>query len=283
MISLENRVALVTGGGGGIGRAIAQKFAVAGASLVVVDIDPARVKAVCADIENSGFPALGMATDVTAAPQVVEMMGHIERRFGKLDIVVNNVGGELASRKAFVETTAAEWDELYAINLRHMFIVTRAAIPLLRKAGAGSIINLSTIEAFRGIPLSAAYSAFKAAVLGFTRSLALELAPEGIRVNAIAPETTESCSVTIASRIDPEHLSHIKSWIPLGRFGRPDDIAGTAMFLASDLSSWITGTTIHVDGGALAAAGWVRMPNGGWTHRPLVVGSGYRHHREEAP
>jgi len=142
---------------------------------------------------------------------------------------------------------------------------------------------MSSIEAFRGIPLSSAYSAFKAAIHGFTRSLALELAPEGIRVNAIAPETVESSSVDTASRMDPEHLVHIRHWIPMGRFGRPDDVAGAALFLASELSTWMTGTTLHVDGGALAAGAWVQMPEGGWTHRPLISGSGYRHHRRKTP
>ena len=133
----------------------------------------------------------------------------------------------------------------------------------------------------RGIqshPNSAVYSAFKGALTSFSRSLALELASDGIRVNAIAPETTESASVVTETRIVPEHRDNIANWIPLGRFGVPEDIAGCALFLASDLSSWVTGTTIHVDGGALAAAGWVRMSDGRWTHRPLITGSGYQHH-----
>ena len=280
MIGIENKVAMVTGAGAGIGCAIAESFARLGAHVIVADIDPVRVDEVCQKIEKAGFQATGMTIDVTAVPQVADAIRQIGSQFGKLHILVNNVGGEPKLRKPFAETTADEWDDLYAINLRHMFIVTHAAIPLLRSAGSGAIINISTIEAFRGIPCSAIYSAFKTGISGFTRSLALELAPDAIRVNAIAPETTESSSVDISSRIDPEHMNQIQNWIPLGRFGRADDIAGSAVFLASDLSRWVTGTTIHVDGGALAAAGWVRMPDGGWTHRPIVTGSGYRHHRK---
>ncbi len=279
MIGLNDKVALVTGAGAGIGCAIATAFARLGANVILTDIDSARIENVCAAIKKDGFEAAGMTTDVISERQVGDMMSRIDRQFGRLDILVNNVGGELAERKSFARTTAEEWDWLYGINLRQVFLVTHTAIPLLRRAGSGSIINISTIEAFRGIPLSAVYSACKAAISGFTRSLALELAPDSIRVNAIAPETTESATVDIASRIEPKHMNQIRNWIPLGRFGQPDDVAGCAVFLASSLSGWVTGTTIHVDGGALAASGWVRMPDGGWTHRPLISGSGYRHHR----
>jgi 3-oxoacyl-[acyl-carrier protein] reductase len=280
MIGIENKVALVTGAGAGIGYAIAESFARLGAHVIIADIDPVRVDLVCQKIQEAGLRAAGMVIDVADISQVSNAIRQIDDQFGKIHILVNNVGGELKLRKPFAETTADDWDKLYAINLRHVFIVTHAAIPLLRRAGSGAIINISTIEAFRGIPYSAVYSAFKTAISGFTRSLALELAPDGIRVNAIAPETTESSSVDISSRIEPEHMGQIKNWIPVGRFGQASDIAGSAVFLASDLSQWVTGTTIHVDGGALAAAGWVRMPDGGWTHRPIVSGSGYRHHRE---
>ena len=119
------------------------------------------------------------------------------------------------------------------------------------------------------------YSAFKAGVTGFTKSLALELAPEGIRVNAIAPETTETEQVKPSVYLKPEYDEHVKRWIPLGRFGQPDDIAGCAVFLASELASWVTGTTIHADGGALAAGGFYRTPSGRWTNVPVVVGDGF--------
>jgi NAD(P)-dependent dehydrogenase (short-subunit alcohol dehydrogenase family) len=198
------------------------------------------------------------------------LLGEIEKRYGRLDILVNNVG-TASTPKRFEETTDEDWDFEYQINLRHMFVVTRAAIPLIRKSGAGgSIINLSSIEAFRGIPLLTVYGAFKSAVIGFTQSLALELGHEGIRVNAIAPETTESEVITPSKWIRAEDRGAIASAIPLGRFGTPGDAAGCAVFLASELSAWVTGTTIHLDGGALAAAGWHRLDNGAWTNAPVI-------------
>jgi 3-oxoacyl-[acyl-carrier protein] reductase len=279
MLELNGKVALVTGAGSGIGRAIAETFASLDAAVIVVDRDSSRAGEVCDGLTRAGHRAKAIAADVTDAARVIEFMNEVESEFGRLDILVNNVGGELGLRKSFVDTTDEDWQALYDCNLRHVFLVSRNAIPLLRRGGPGStIINISTIEGFRGIAGSAVYSAFKAGITGFTRSLALELAPDGIRVNAIAPETILGTSLDTANRIPMEHLDQIRNWIPLGRFGRPEDVAGCAAFLASNLSEWVTGTTIHVDGGALAAAGWVRMPNGRWTHRPIITGSGYRDH-----
>ena len=147
---------------------------------------------------------------------------------------------------------------------------------LLRERGkGGSIISISSIEAFRGIPMATAYCTYKHAITGFTRSLALELAPEGIRVNAIAPETTETEQVRPSELIAQEHQHHTRRWIPLERFGTPEDAAGSALFLASHLSSWMTGTTLNLDGGALAAAGWYRDPNDLWTNVPVINGNGF--------
>lgn len=275
LISMQGRTALVTGGGAGIGRAIAETFARLGARVIVAEIDAARAAAVREALEGSGAEVWVSETDVRDDAQVGVMMAEVGRRFGALDTLVNNVGDFLGIAKPFETTTPAEWEALYATNLRQVFAVTHGAIPLLRRARRGaSIINISTIEAFRGIPMCTLYSAFKAGLTGFTRSLALELAPAGIRVNAIAPETTETEQVRPSAFIQPKYREHIPRWIPLGRFGEPRDAAGCAVFLATELSAWVTGITIHLDGGALAAGGWYRTPAGQWTNVPVVSDNG---------
>ncbi len=270
MVTLKGKTALVTGGGGGIGRGIAEALGAYGAQVVVAELKPERADAVRAALQAANVEHWVTTIDVRVQAQVDTLMGEIDQRFGKLDILVNNVGTASAPKR-FEETTDEDWDFQYQINLRHMLVVTRAAIPLIRKTGTGgSIINLSSIEAFRGIPLLTVYGAFKSAVIGFTQSLALEVGYEGIRVNAIAPETTESEVITPSKWIRPEDRGAIASAIPLGRFGTPGDAAGCAVFLASELSAWVTGTTIHLDGGALAAAGWHRLENGAWTNAPVI-------------
>jgi 3-oxoacyl-[acyl-carrier protein] reductase len=276
-LDLSGKTALVTGGGAGIGLAIARAFAACGARVVVAEIDAARAAAAQTALRAASPDSWARVTDVRAAAQVQTLMSQIEQRSGALDVLVNNVGDFLGNVKPFERTTEEEWDALYAINLRHMFMVTRAAIPLLRRAARGaSIINVSTIEAFRGIPLASIYAAFKAGVTGFTKSLALELAPRAIRVNAIAPETTETEQVKPSLYIQPQYRDHVRRWIPLGRFGVPNDAAGCALFLASELSAWVTGTTLHLDGGALAAGGWYRTPDERWTNVPVVSDSGLK-------
>jgi NAD(P)-dependent dehydrogenase (short-subunit alcohol dehydrogenase family) len=275
MIDFKGKTVLVTGGGAGIGRGVAEMFGSLGAQVVVAEIDPLRADAVRTALTASGVETLVSTTDVRDVAQVDALMAEVQQRFGKLDVLVNNVGDFLGIAKPFHLTSEDDWDALYATNLRHMFIVTRAALPLLRQTGkGGSIINVSTIEAFRGIPMCTIYSAFKAGITGFTKSLALELGPERIRVNLIAPETTESEQVKPSQFIKPQHRDHIDRWIPLGRFGEPKDLAGAAVFLASDLSSWITGTVINLDGGALAAGGFYRTPEGHWTNVPVVTENG---------
>jgi 3-oxoacyl-[acyl-carrier protein] reductase len=276
MIDFHAKTVLVTGGGAGIGRAIAEAFGNAGARVVVAEIDPSRADDVRRTLQGAGVDALVVEADVCSAPAVTALVDAIDKRFGGLDVLVNNVGDFLRIVKPFEQCSDSDIEAIYGVNLKSVFLTTRAAIPLLRKRGPGSsIISLSSIEAFRGIPLVSVYSAMKHAITGFTRSLALELAPAGIRVNAIAPETTETPQVPVAAMIAPEHREHVKRWIPLGRFGTPQDAAGAALFLASDLASWITGTTINLDGGALAAGGWYRDPKGMWTNLPVVTGNGF--------
>ena len=276
LVGLAGKVALVTGGGAGIGRSIAESYAAFGAKIAIIEIDPARADAVRSTLADAGADALVIAADADDEAAVAAAMAVIDTRFGKLDILVNNVGDFLKMGGPFVDSTIDQWDALYRVNLRHMFIVTRAAIPLMRKAGGGSIINVSTIEAFRGIPRLTIYGAFKAGITGFTQSLAVELGPENIRVNAIAPETTNTEQVKATPRVPPANTDYIKRFFPIGRFGEPQDCAGAAVFLASDiLSGWVSGTTIHVDGGALAAGAWLQLPQGGWTHLPIIDRDGY--------
>jgi NAD(P)-dependent dehydrogenase (short-subunit alcohol dehydrogenase family) len=275
MLNLSGKTALVTGGGAGIGRAIAEAYARLGAQVIVAEIDPARAEDARKALEAIAPGSWVSVTDVRDAAQVEALFREITARHGALDVLVNNVGDFLFIVKPFEQSTEADWQALYDVNLRHVFLVTRAAIPLMRKAGAGaSIINVSTIEAFRGIPNTSIYAAFKAAITGFTKSLALELGPAGIRVNAIAPETTETEQVQPSRYVRERYRDNIPRWVPLGRFGEPRDAAGCAVFLATELSSWVTGTTIHLDGGALAAGGWYRTPSGEWTNTPVVIDSG---------
>lgn len=277
ILGVNGKVALITGGGAGIGRATAELFAEAGMKIAVAEINPERVATIEKAWSDAGHDCLVMKADVRRADDVARVLKSIDDRFGRLDVLVNNVGDFLGYKKPFEQSTETEWQELYAINLLHMFHVTKAAIPMLRRGGSGSIINLSTVEAFRGIPLAVVYAAFKAAITGFTQSLAVELGADGIRVNAIAPETTNSAQIVATPRVPPENRDYIKRWFPIGRFGEGSDSAGAALYLASDrLSGWVTGSTINVDGGALAAGAWMRLPDGkAFTHLPIVVADGY--------
>lgn len=271
-LDFTGRTVLVTGGGVGIGRGIAEAFAAAGATLIIAEIDPARASAVEAALPQARV----IRCDVLQRGTPAMLAERIAAETGRLDVLVNNVGHFVHARP-FAMLTDDEADEILDVNLGHVLRMTRAMLPLLRKAGAGaSIINVTSIEAHRGIPYCTVYAAGKAGLAGFTKSLALELGPEGIRINCIAPETTDTPQVALDVMIPPENRAHLDKWIPLGRFGTPADCAGAALYLASPLAAWVTGTTIHVDGGALAAAGWMQTPQGEWTVTPMISGNGLR-------
>ncbi len=274
-ISLAGRVAVVTGAGAGIGRAVAEALAACGAALVLAERSAPRAQEVARAIEGRGGRARAVVGDVSEQAAVDALARAALDAFGRVDVLVNNVGDFLGMSRPFVESSDEDWRRLYDVNLGAALRCTRALAPwMLQQGSGGSIINVTTIEAHRGIPGNVVYATFKSALVGFTRSLALELAPAKIRVNAIAPETTDTPQVPVMQWLSPEAQQHIPSWIPLGRFGRPDDVAGAALFLASDLSAWVTGTTLHVDGGALAAGGWYRTPKGRWTNTPIITGGG---------
>jgi len=263
---LDGKVAIVTGGGGGIGRGIVERFVAEGASVVIGEIDADRARDTQVALGEGAVALVADVRDPDAAPALLTAALD---NFGRVDVLVNNVGHYGGGRAAFHEQTDDDWDALYRVNLAHVLTCSRAVLPrLIEQADGGSIVNVSTIEAFRAIPTRAVYSAFKAAITGFTRSLAIEYARHAIRVNAIAPDVTETLQVPYSRWVGPadEHL--IPTWVPLGRFGQPDDVAGVALFLASSLSGFVTGTTVHVDGGTFAAGGWFPTEEGGWTNRP---------------
>lgn len=266
-LDFSGKSVLVTGGGAGIGRACAEAFAAHGAQVFIAEIDPER----CA-----GFTAgTAIQCDVTRRDEVARLVAELGAQTGgRLDVLVNNVG-HYVHAKPFADLTLDEVDEIVHVNLTSLLGVTHAMLPLLKAAAPGSsIVNVTSIEAYRGIPTCSVYAAGKWGVTGFTKSLALELAPLGIRVNDIAPETTDTPQTPIDYMVPPENRHHVERWIPLGRFGRPDDCAQAALYLASPMASWVTGTAINIDGGSLAAAGWVRDVNGVWTNMPIVTGNG---------
>ena len=266
---LAGRVAIVTGGGAGIGRGVSDRFAAEGAQVLIAEVDPDRAAAAEAAINESGGAARAVVADVREPADVDRVLAGALDAFGTVDVLVNNVGHYGGGRRRpFHEQDRDEWADLYRINLEHAFLCSKAVLPTMVARGRGVIVNVSTIEAFRGIPSRAAYAAFKAGITGFTKSLALEYAQHGIRVNAIAPDVTETPQVPYSDWVKPEDEHLVPVWVPLGRFGTPEDLAGVALFLASDLSAFVTGTTVHADGGTFAAGGWFRTEEGGWTNRP---------------
>jgi 3-oxoacyl-[acyl-carrier protein] reductase len=274
-VTFEGKIALVTGAGAGIGKAIAEAFGSLGARLVIAEINPQKCEALRAQFAQDGFDFLVVETDVCKVDQVNELRRKIEERFGHLDILVNNVGHHLGIFNPLVDSTEAEWEALYQINLKHLFIVTRAMIPLLKRSGkGGNIINVSSIEGFRACPTNVIYTTMKHAVTGFTRTMALELAIDNIRVNLIGPETTDTEQVPLDKIIPPENREKANFTLPLGRFGRPEDSAWAAVYLANENASWITGQCILVDGGGQMGNIWQRVPpNNRWSNIPYITKS----------
>ncbi|CAN5577028.1 SDR family oxidoreductase [soil metagenome] len=269
---LEDKVAIVTGGAGGIGEGISLALAEHGASVAVVDIDAGRAAAVAEKIRVDGGRAVDIVADVMVKGAAQAIVERTVAEFGGLDVLVNNVGHYLHGGRPFHETTEEQWDALHEVNLRHVFRMSHAAIPAIIDRGrGGSIINLTTVEASRGIPHQSVYGAYKAAVAHFTKCLALDLSGHGIRVNAIAPDVTQSLQLPYDEWLDADEMAKVPHWVPLERFGTAADGGGVAVFLASDLSAFVTGASIPLDGGTGAAGGWYRTDHGraGWTNRPF--------------
>lgn len=271
---LEGQVAIVTGGGGGIGRACALRLAEWGADVVIADIVPERCEETAERVRERGRQALPFVTDVMDTGHIREAVQACDDRFGRVDILVNNAGG--VAYKPFLESSERSWRRHIDINLVSMFCATAEAAPIMIRGGrGGSIVNVASIEALRAGPNVAVYAACKAGMISFTKSMALELSGHGIRVNCIAPDHT----VTPGGRgnrtgpVDPatwriptaDEDDRMRRVIPLLREGDDGECADAVAYLSSPLASYVTGVLLPVDGGTAAASGWVRGSKGQWT------------------
>lgn len=251
---LQDRVALVTGGGSGIGRAICLRFAREGASVVAADWHEARAQESADLIQAAGGAALAVRADVSDEADVAAMVNAAQARFGTVDVLVNNAA---ISDGDDVRTISAEqWDRNLAVVLKSVFLCTKAVLPGMIAQRHGSVVNIASVNglaAFGGEP----YSAAKAGVINLTKNLAVKYGEYGVRANAIAPGTIRTPIWQERLEQQPDIFDKLTRWYPLGRIGQPEDIANAALFLASDEASWITGTVLTVDGGLMA--GMYRM------------------------
>jgi len=246
----EGRRAIVTGAAAGIGRAIAMRLAKAGARVACLDVNAKALEGVVAEIGGAALPLVADVSDEAAVGRAVEQAAS---GLGGLDVVVNNAGIVILQR--FDETPVSDWDRTFAVNLRSMFLVARAALPALRRAKGGAIVNIASIAAYRYTVPHVPYATAKAGVVAFTRDLAVELAPDRIRVNAVAPGPI---ATEMLGKLTAEELGRAGQHYLLGRLGKPEDIAEAVAFLASERASYVTGATLPVTGGAELASRPVR-------------------------
>ncbi|RRO14306.1 3-oxoacyl-ACP reductase FabG [Saccharopolyspora rhizosphaerae] len=241
---LENKTAVVTGAGRGIGRAIAEKLDAEGATVVVSDVDEAAAVETAKAI---GGDSLGLRADVTSRESVRSMVDQVADRFGKVDVLVNNAGWDKAG--PFIDSDEADWERVVAINLFGVLHTTKAVLPLMVAEGSGSVVNLGSDAARVGSSGEAVYSAAKGGVVAFTKTLAREMARHRINVNCVCPGPTDTELFASVGGDDPKLRQALTKAIPFRRLGEPQDLANAVAFLASDEAGFITGQTLSVSGG----------------------------------
>jgi NAD(P)-dependent dehydrogenase (short-subunit alcohol dehydrogenase family) len=247
---LDKKIALITGAGSGIGRAIALAFALEGAKVALVGRRQELVQSVTK--EAAGSP-LALAGDVSKQADIDRILAQTSAHFGGLNVLVNNAG--ILHIGDSEQITEAQWDETFNVNVRGLWLLSRSALPYMRKAGGGSIVNVASVLGINGARKRAAYAPSKGAVVLLTKCMAVDHGPDKIRVNAICPSfiETDLTAEVIRKAPDPGAVRRERISVhPIGRLGQPEDIAGLAVYLASDESSWVTGAALPVDGGYLA-------------------------------
>ena len=243
-LSLKGKVSVVTGGARGIGKAIADVLVSAGSDIVLLDVLEADLKTAEADLASKGVRALGVKANVTSFEEIEKVVDEIVEKFGKIDVLVNNAG--ITRDNLLIGMTEEEWDKVIAVNLKGTFNMIRVGGRAMLRKRSGSIVNIASISGLIGTPGQANYAASKAGVIALTKTSAREFARRGIRVNAVAPGFIETAMTSI---LPEEVKAKYKEQTPLNRYGQPADVAGAVLFFACDISSFITGQILNVDGG----------------------------------
>jgi meso-butanediol dehydrogenase / (S,S)-butanediol dehydrogenase / diacetyl reductase len=248
---LADQVVLITGGGSGIGRAIALQFAAEGATIVAADLVPERAIETADLIKSSGGRAIGVTADVSKADDVAVMVTAAINAFARVDILVNNAG--LSVGDTVLDLDEAAWDLNLDIVLKSVYLCSRMVLPAMIERGRGVILNIASVNGLMAVG-EAAYSAAKAGMINLTANMAIHFGDKGVRVNCIAPGTIRTPIWGARVKKDPEVFEKVAKWYPLGRVGEPEDVAKAALFLCSDDAAWITGITLPVDGGLTAGS-----------------------------
>lgn len=250
-VRLQNRVAIVTGGGSGIGQAIAETFAAEGGRVVVADRDLARATIVAEEIAANQGIATAIPVDVSNVQSVNEMVVQAEAIYGGIDILVNNAA--IAEGDDILTFDEETWDRNVDIVLKGTFLCAKACLPIMIQVDRGAIVNIASVNGLTGLG-EEAYSAAKAGVINLTRNMAIKYGQYNVRVNVICPGTIQTPVWKERLQADPELFTKLSHWYPLGRVGQPEDIAKAALYLASDDAAWVTGTILTVDGGLMAGS-----------------------------